>query len=84
MHSTSSHTPRVRETMRDLLCPLCQTRSIERTAEDIPRVGGAREHWVLRCVTCGLCLVHLDVERLLELWDALTWLWSDEEVIHEP
>ena len=74
--------PRVSETMHDLLCPLCQTRSIERTAEDIPRVGGARAHWVLRCLTCQMCLVHLDVERLLELWDALTWLWSDEEVRH--
>jgi hypothetical protein len=84
MPLTNRSTPRVSEAMHELLCPLCQTRSVARTAEGIPRVGGAREHWVLRCWTCPLCLVHPDVERLMELWDALTWCWSDEEVPHEP
>jgi hypothetical protein len=82
MRSTSRYTPRVSAWMRDLICPLCQTHSIERTAEDIPRVGGAREHWTLRCLTCQMCLVHPDADRLVDLWDTLLCFWPDEEVTH--
>jgi len=76
------YAPRVSEYMRELHCPLCQTRSIERTAEAIPRVGGAREHWTLRCITCQLRLVHADGARLLALWDALGGLWQDGLATH--